>query len=137
MLCARFLKSRDESRHGRVYLLFESGFDWLHNEYATGLRWVLRHQVLMLCVVIGTVALNVLLFMIMPKGLFPQQDTGRMSGQTVAAQDISFPAMRSKQRELAQMVLDDPSIASVTAFAGGGRTSRSTSAPAASPPTRW
>jgi multidrug efflux pump len=123
MLCARFLKSRDESRHGRVYLLFESGFDWLHNEYATGLRWVLRHQVLMLCVVIGTVALNVLLFMIMPKGLFPQQDTGRMSGQTVAAQDISFPAMRSKQRELAQMVLDDPSIASVTAFAGGGRNS--------------
>ena len=123
MLCARFLKSRDESRHGRIYLLFESGFNWLHNEYAGGLRWVLRHQVLMLCVVIGTVALNVFLFMIVPKGFFPQQDTGRMSGQTVAAQDISFPAMRAKQRELAQMVLDDPSIASVTAFAGGGRNS--------------
>jgi multidrug efflux pump len=123
MLCAHFLKSRDESRHGRIYLLFESGFNWLHNEYAGGLRWVLRHQVLMLCVVISTVALNVFLFMIVPKGFFPQQDTGRMSGQTVAAQDISFPAMRAKQRELAQMVLDDPSIASVTAFAGGGRNS--------------
>jgi multidrug efflux pump len=123
MLCAHFLKPRDERRHGRIYLLFESGFNWLHNEYAGGLRWVLRHQVLMLCVVIGTVALNVFLFMIVPKGFFPQQDTGRMSGQTVAAQDISFPAMRAKQRELAQMVLDDPSIASVTAFAGGGRNS--------------
>jgi len=123
MLCARFLKSRDESRHGRVYRLFESGFNWSHAEYAAGLRWVLRHQPLMLCVVIGTVALNVYLFMIVPKGFFPQQDTGRMSGQTMAAQDISFPAMRSKQRELAQMVLDDPAIASVTAFAGGGRNS--------------
>lgn len=123
MLCAHFLKSRDESRHGRIYFFFESGFNWLHNEYASGLRWVLRHQVLMLCVVISTVALNVFLFMIVPKGFFPQQDTGRMSGQTVAAQDISFPAMRSKQRELAQMVLDDPSISSVTAFAGGGRNS--------------
>jgi multidrug efflux pump len=117
------LKSRDESRHGRVYRLFESGFNWSHAEYAAGLRWVLRHQPLMLCVVIGTVALNVYLFMIVPKGFFPQQDTGRMSGQTMAAQDISFPAMRSKQRELAQMVLDDPAIASVTAFAGGGRNS--------------
>jgi multidrug efflux pump len=123
MLCARFLKPRDESRHGPIYRLFENGFNWLHTEYATGLRWVLRHQTLMLGVVIGTVALNVYLFMIIPKGFFPQQDTGRMSGQTVAAQDISFPAMRSKQRELAQMVLDDPAIGSVTAFAGGGRNS--------------
>ena len=123
MLCARFLKSRDAVHHGRVYLLFESGFNWLHAEYAAGLRWVLRHQTLMLGVVIGTVALNVYLFMIIPKGFFPQQDTGRMSGRTLAAQDISFPAMRLKQRELAQMVLDDPAIYSVTAFAGGGRNS--------------
>jgi multidrug efflux pump len=123
MLCARFLKSRDESRHGRVYRATERGFNWLHAEYAAGLRWVLRHQALMLGVVFGTVALNVYLFMIVPKGFFPQQDTGRLSGQTVAAQDISFPAMRSKQRELAQIVLDDPAIASVTAFAGGGRNS--------------
>ena len=123
MLCAHFLKSRDESRHGRIYRASESAFQWLHNEYAGGLRWVLRHQVLMLCVVTGTMALNVFLFIIVPKGFFPQQDTGRISGQTVAAQDISFPAMSAKQRELAQMVLDDPSIATVTAFAGGGRNS--------------
>jgi multidrug efflux pump len=121
MLCARFLKSRDESRHGRVYRASERAFQWMHSEYATGLRWVLRHQVLMLCVVFGTVALNVYLFIIVPKGFFPQQDTGRMSGSTRAAQDISFEAMRVKQRDLAQMVLDDPAILSVTAFAGGGQ----------------
>ena len=59
----------------------------------------------MLCVVLGTVALNVYLFKIVPKGFFPQQDTGRLRGSTNAAQDISFPAMREKQRDLAQMVL--------------------------------
>jgi multidrug efflux pump len=74
----------------------------------------------MLCVVIGTILLNGYLFYIVPKGFFPQQDTGRMGGSTRASQDISFDAMRVKQYDLAQMVLDDPAIASVTAFAGGG-----------------
>jgi multidrug efflux pump len=120
MLCARFLKARDESRHGKVYKASEQAFNWLHSEYASGLRWVLRHQTLMLCVVAGTMALNVYLFMIVPKGFFPQQDTGRMGGRTRAAQDISFEAMRVKQRQLAQMVMDDPAIKSVTAFVGGG-----------------
>jgi multidrug efflux pump len=73
----------------------------------------------MLGVVLCTVALNVYLFKIVPKGFFPQQDTGRLGGRTLAAQDISFPAMRDKQRRLAQMVLEDPAIRSVTAFAGG------------------
>jgi multidrug efflux pump len=126
MLCARFLKSRDESRHGRIYAMSERGFQWLHGEYAAGLRWVLRHQWLMLFAVLGTVALNVYLFIIVPKGFFPQQDTGRLGGQTLAAQDISFDAMRVKQRQLAKMVLDDPAIGSVTAFAGGGRGSNNT-----------
>jgi multidrug efflux pump len=119
MLCARFLQSRDESRHGRIYRASESVFNWLHNEYATGLRWVLRHQFLMLFVIAGTFGLNIYLYMVVPKGFFPQQDTGRMGGSTRASQDISFPAMQTKQRELAQMVLDDPAIASVTAFVGG------------------
>jgi multidrug efflux pump len=119
MLCAHFLKSRDESRHGKVYRASERAFQWMHNEYAGGLRWVLRHQALMLCVVLGTMALNVYLFMIVPKGFFPQQDTGRIGGRTMAAQDISFEAMREKQRQLAQMVLDDPAVATVTAFVGG------------------
>jgi multidrug efflux pump len=119
MLCARFLKSRDESRHGPVYRATERVFQWMHNEYARGLRWVLRHQWLILGVVIGTIALNYVLYKIVPWDFFPQQDTGRLGGQTRAAQDISFPAMRDKQRELAQMVLDDTAIATVTAFAGG------------------
>jgi multidrug efflux pump subunit AcrB len=120
MLCARFLKSRDESRHGRIYRVSEGIFLWLHFEYNSALRWVLRHQPLMLCVTIATALLNIYLYIIVPKGFFPQQDTGRLGGRTLAAQDISFPAMQAKQRELAQMVLDDPAILSVTAFVGGG-----------------
>ncbi|HEU5352699.1 MAG TPA: multidrug efflux RND transporter permease subunit [Terracidiphilus sp.] len=123
MLCAKFLRSHDEVRHGRLYRMSERAFQWLHEEYAAGLRWVLRHQWLMLGVLLGTVALNVYLYKIVPKGFFPEQDTGRMGGQTIASQDISFPAMHTKQRKLAQTVLDDPAVSSVTAFAGGGRNS--------------
>jgi multidrug efflux pump subunit AcrB len=119
MLCAQFLKSRDESRHGAIYRFSERLFVRLHNEYAHALRWVLRHQAFMLCVVLATVALNVYLFKIVPKGFFPQQDTGRLNGRTLAAQDISFPAMRDKQRQLAEMVLKDPAVYSVTASVGG------------------
>jgi multidrug efflux pump len=120
MLCARFLKSRDESRHGPIYRASERAFQWLHNEYAGGLRWVLRHQWLILGLTIGTALMNVFLFYIVHFDLFPQQDTGRMGGRTLAAQDISFDAMKVKQQQLAQMVLDDPAIQSVTAFVGGG-----------------
>jgi multidrug efflux pump len=119
MLCARFLQQRDESRHGRLYRFTESLFHPLHHEYNGALRWVLRHQGLMLCVVIGTMALNVYLFKIVPKGFFPQQDTGRLNGRTLAAQDISFPAMRDKNRQLAEMVLQDPAVYSATAAVGG------------------
>jgi multidrug efflux pump len=119
MLCAQFLKSRDESRYGRLYRISEDAFQWLHFEYNSALRWVLRHQVLILCVAIGCAVLNVYLFIIVPKGFFPQQDTGRLNGRTLAAQDISFPAMADKQRKLAQLALEDPAIQSVTAFVGG------------------
>ncbi|MGA8044049.1 MAG: efflux RND transporter permease subunit [Terracidiphilus sp.] len=119
MLCARFLRARDETRHGRMYLASERAFQWLHREYNAGLRWVLRHQWLMLGVVLATVLLNGYLFVIVPKGFFPQQDTGRIGGTTRAAQDISFDAMRDKQRTLAQMVLDDPAVSTLVAFAGG------------------
>jgi multidrug efflux pump len=120
MLCARFLKSRDESRHGRIYRASERAFEWLLSEYSGGLRWVLRHQWLILGVTVGTALLNVYLFTIVHFDFFPQQDTGRMGGQTRASQDISFDSMKVKQRQLAQMVLDDPAIQSVTAFVGGG-----------------
>jgi multidrug efflux pump len=120
MLCAKFLKARDESRHGRIYRFSENAFQRLHYEYNAALRWVLRHQVLMLCVAMGAAVLNVYLYVIVPKGFFPQQDTGRMGGTTRGAQDTSFDSMSVKQEQLAQMVLDDPAVQSVTAFAGGG-----------------
>ena len=120
MLCARFLKSRDESRHGAFYRASERAFNWLHEEYAVVLRWVLSHQVFMLGVTVGVAVLNVYLFLIVPKGFFPQQDTGRISGQTIGSQDISFDAMIAKQKQLAQIALDDPAVKSVNGFAGGG-----------------
>jgi multidrug efflux pump len=121
MLCARFLKARDESSHGHLYRIFENAFQWVHHEYNSALRWVLRHQWITLGVAVGCAFLNVYLFKIVPKGFFPQQDTGRLGGQTIASQDISFPAMETKQKQLAQMTLEDPAIETVTAFAGGGR----------------
>ena len=84
----------------------EDAFQWLHYEYNSALRWVLRHQWITLSVAIGCAFLNIYLFMIVPKGFFPQQDTGRLGGRTRAAQDISFPAMAEKQKQLAQMVLE-------------------------------
>ncbi len=120
MLCAKFLKARDESRYGPIYRFSENAFLRLHYEYNAALRWVLRHQVLMLCVALGAAVLNVYLYIIVPKGFFPQQDTGRMGGSTRGAQDISFDSMSVKQEQLAQMVLNDPAVLSVTAFAGGG-----------------
>jgi multidrug efflux pump len=120
MLCARFLKSRDESKHGRIYRFSEGAFQRMHHEYDMALRWVLRHQWPVLGIAMGSAVLTVYLFIIVPKGFFPQQDTGRMGGRTMAAQDISFEAMRVKQRQLAQMTLEDPAILSVTAFVGGG-----------------
>ena len=119
MLCARFLKQRDESSYGRLYRVSENAFQWIHHEYNSALRWVLRHQWITLTVAIGCAFLNVYLFMIVPKGFFPQQDTGRLGGRTLAAQDISFPAMAEKQKRLAQMVLEDPAVQTVTAFVGG------------------
>lgn len=120
MLCARFLKSKDSRRHGRIYRANEKAFNWLHSEYSLGLRWVLGHQWLVLGVAISFVALNVYLYNVVPKGFFPQQDTGRLGGMTRAAQDISFDAMRQKQRLLAQMTLEDPAVQSVSANVGGG-----------------
>jgi multidrug efflux pump subunit AcrB len=120
MLCARFLKAKDESRHGRIYRLNEKAFNWLHSEYAFALRKVLDHQWLVLGVAIGMAALNVYLYMVVPKGFFPQQDTGRLGGRTMGAQDISFDAMKVKQRLLAEMTLEDPAVRSVVARVGGG-----------------
>ena len=120
MLCAQFLKPHAGRKHGRIYRATEAAFDWLLEEYATGLRWVLSHRVITFALLIATIVLNGYLFVQVPKGFFPQQDTGRIGGRTMAAQDIAFDAMSTKQKTLAQMVLDDPAVQSVTAFVGGG-----------------
>jgi multidrug efflux pump subunit AcrB len=120
MLCARFLKSKDARKHGAIYRFNEKAFNWLHEEYAIGLRKVLGHQWLVLGVAVGIAALNIYLYIVVPKGFFPQQDTGRLGGRTMAAQDISFDAMKVKQKQLAQMTLEDPAVQSVSANVGGG-----------------
>ncbi len=119
MMCARFLK-HDTDRHGRAYRLSESLFNRMLRTYDIGLRWVLRHQFLILLVTIGTVCLNVYLFVITPKGFFPQQDTGRLNGMIQGDQDLSFAAMSQKMRVFTDIVAKDPAIDSVTSFTGGG-----------------
>ena len=119
MMCSQFLRPIDENAHGKIYRASERVFRWMADEYAVGLRWVLRHQVLILMVTIGTFLLNIYLFVIVPKGFFPEQDTGRLTGSARASQDISFDAMKTKQTQLAQMVLNDPAVDTIIAFAGG------------------
>src|SRR6202790_1052066 len=119
MMCARFLK-HDEGKHGRAYRFSENAFNRLLRSYDVSLKWVLRHQFLILLVTIGTVCLNVYLFWVTPKGFFPQQDTGRVNGQIQGDQDLSFAAMSQKMRSFVDIVGKDPAVESVTAFTGGG-----------------
>src|SRR5260370_15588708 len=115
MMCARFLK-HDTDRHGRAYRLSESLFNRMLRTYDIGLRWVLRHQFLILLVTIGTVCLNVYLFVITPKGFFPQHDTGPVRGLIQVDQDLSFAAMSQKMRVFTDIVANDPPIDSLTTF---------------------
>jgi multidrug efflux pump len=119
MMCALFLK-RDPGHHGRAYRVSEDMFNRLLRSYDVCLRWVLRHQFLILLVTIGTVCLNVYLFYITPKGFFPQQDTGRLNGMIQGDQDLSFAAMSQKMRTFTDIVAKDPAVDSVTSFTGGG-----------------
>ena len=119
-MCARFLKSEKEVRRGKLYLASERVFRWGVNGYAAGLRWVLRHQPLMLVLTGAAICLNVYLYIIIPKGFFPQQDTGVMQGSILGAQDISFPAMQQKLKQYMDIVMSDPAIKSMAANTGGG-----------------
>ncbi len=119
MMCARFLR-HESGKHNRIYRLSENVFNWLLQTYDFSLRWVLRHQFLILLATIGTVCLNVYLFYQTPKGFFPQQDTGRLNGAILGDQDLSFAAMSKKMRTFTDVVAQDPAVDTVTAFAGGG-----------------
>jgi hydrophobe/amphiphile efflux-1 (HAE1) family protein len=120
MMCARLLKHDPRKRHGRLYLVFERGFDALLSLYARGLRIVLRHRFATLLVMLSTVALTGYLYVIIPKGFFPQQDTGQIVGITEAAQDISFPAMSERQQAIVDILSKDPAVQSVASYIGPG-----------------
>jgi hydrophobe/amphiphile efflux-1 (HAE1) family protein len=120
MMCARLLKNESRKNHNRLYLLFERGFDALLALYARGLRVVLRHRFATLMVMLSTIALTGYLYVIIPKGFFPQQDTGQIVGITEASQDISFPAMSERQQALVDVLLKDPAIGSVASYIGPG-----------------
>ena len=126
MMCARLLKPIPPGGHGRLYRLSERAFTMLLNAYAATLGWVLRHQRVTLLVMLVTIGLNIYLFAIVPKGFFPQQDSGRIIGSIQAAQDISFPAMREKMAEFVNIVLTDPAATAVVAFTGGNLNTQNT-----------
>ena len=119
MMCAKFLRSQHDQQHGNAYMLGERFSPGSSVAMTADLRWVIRHEFLVLGIAVGTFFLNIYLFMLVPKGFFPQQDTGRMGGATRASQDISFDAMKQKQAEFAGIVQQDPGVAYVMAFAGG------------------
>ncbi len=118
MMCSRLLK--DHREHGRLYLASEKLFNGILKVYEVSLGWTLRNSALMLVVFIITFCLNIYLFMKIPKGFFPQQDTGRMNGSILGAQDSSFQAMQQRVLRLCDIVKKDPGVASVAAFTGGG-----------------
>ena len=126
MMCALFLKPGRDKRQGWISRFGERAFDGLQGFYARTLTWVLRHQLVILLVTLGPIALNVYLFTVVPTGFFPQQDTGRIVGNIQGEQDISFLAMRAKMAEMAAVVQTDPAVETVVAFTGGsGNTTNS------------
>jgi hydrophobe/amphiphile efflux-1 (HAE1) family protein len=120
MMCARFLKPESEEKHGRFYHATERMFQGMLNAYDTGLKWVLRNQALTLFVAIVTLVATIWLYVIVPKGLLPQQDTGLIIGVTDAPQTISFKDMVARQHAIADIVSQDPDVASVASFVGAG-----------------
>ncbi len=120
-MCAKFLRpSESDKRHNAFYRSSEWCFDNLLETYRHALKWVLAHQPVTLLVTILVACLSVYLYIIVPKGFFPQQDTGRLNGAVQAAQDISFQAMKGKMEQFVQIVLKDPAVDTAVGFAGGG-----------------
>jgi len=120
MLSAKFLKPHDEVKKGWFYRMGERHLARLASEYARGLRWVLAHQGITKLVFVLTFFLNIYLFYAIPKGFFPQQDTGRLSGQIRAQQDTSFYAMNQKMQQVMTIIHNDPAVYNAMSFLGGG-----------------
>jgi multidrug efflux pump len=120
MMCSRLLRSQHNRKHNALYRFSERAFEMLHNTYARSLASVLSHPQLTLVITLVTIGISVYLYILVPKGFFPQQDTGQIGGNIQADQDISFTAMREKLHAFLKIVEADPAIENVTGFTGGG-----------------
>ncbi|MES2635604.1 MAG: efflux RND transporter permease subunit [Pseudomonadota bacterium] len=122
MLCAWLLRPHDEQRPpGRVSRAFERSFNWMQRQYEHSLDWALSMRWLVLAILVLVIGLNAYLFTMIPKGFFPQQDTGQIQGGLRADQSISFQAMQEKLRQLVNIIRADPAVDTVVGFTGGGR----------------
>jgi multidrug efflux pump len=117
-MCSRLLV--EQKRHGRLYQAGEKFFDFILRRYEASLGWVLDHSALMLLIVAGTIGLSAYLYVVVPKGFFPQEDTGRLNGNFIADESTSFQAMQGRIIELSKIVQADPGVSTVMAFTGGG-----------------
>ena len=118
MMCAKLLHHQTEEQKGRFYQASERAFERIIAFYGRTLKWVLKHQTATLFVAVATLVLTVLLYIIVPKGFFPVQDTGIIQGISEASQSISFPAMAEKQQQLSEIILKDPAVESLSSFIG-------------------
>jgi multidrug efflux pump len=121
MLCAKWLKPHREEQHGRLFLWSERCFTALTGAYRRTLEWSMRHGPFMMLTLGLTIVLNVYLYISIPKGFFPQQDTGRIMGNMRADQSISFQAMQQKLQRFIRIVAKDPAVSAVSGFTGGGQ----------------
>ncbi len=120
MMCAVLLKSEKDRRHGALYRMSERIFNLMRRHYDLSLRWALRHPGFMLTLTVATIGISIFLFIIIPKGFFPEQDTGSIAGSIQAAQDISFQAMKGKLLEIVNIIKSDPDVDYVAGFTGSG-----------------
>ena len=122
MMCAYLLKDERTIKHGRAYQISERGFTWMVSVYSRSLKWVLEHPTPMLILLLLTIALNFYLIDIIPKGFFPQQDTGVITGNARGPQDASFPVMDNSILQIEKVIQADPAVANVIAHTGSGNT---------------
>jgi multidrug efflux pump len=120
MMCAYLLRDPHKEKHGRMYMASEKCFDWTLALYRRTLHWVLENPTPTLIVLFLTIALNVVLILKIPKGFFPQQDTGAISGGVQGPQDASFPAMNNSIQQIVALIKKDPAVENVIGFTGGG-----------------
>jgi multidrug efflux pump len=118
MMCSKILRHQGESEKGWFYRLSENSLNYIIDRYAAVLRFVLKHQPATLVVTVGTLALTIFLFLVIPKGFFPVQDTGVVLGVSEAPANISFPALAERQQALAKVILKDPDVVSLSSFIG-------------------